>query len=171
MSVFDLCETHCQQVPEFSRALMFSGPFSYLYSEKWVVYFWLIVFQVHIYYVPLVRPHFVGPVLSSKYHSKFGQFILALKLVWPTIINNKNMLQFLLISARGRIQCDWVRKHHMKKTALKKSHNLVTWPNIDMRPSSTFVNQYVNMLEILLISAHGRIQCDWVRKHHMKKLH
>ncbi len=35
MSVSDLCETHCQQVPEFSCALVFSCPFlasCYLYG-------------------------------------------------------------------------------------------------------------------------------------------
>ncbi len=47
----------------------------------------LVAIQVHGFSVPLVRPHVVGQiqgVLSSKYHSKFGQSILALKLVWPT---------------------------------------------------------------------------------------
>ncbi len=50
--------------------------------KKCVVCFWLVVFQVHVFNVPLVRLHLVGQiqgVLSSKYHSKFGQIHLSIE--------------------------------------------------------------------------------------------
>ncbi len=53
----------------FSRFLTLS----YLFSYKWVVHFWLIVFQLHIYNVPLVRPPLVGQI----------QGVMSSLQIWP----------------------------------------------------------------------------------------
>ena len=44
--------------------------------------------QVLFYNVPFGQTTSDPGVLSSKYHSKFGQSILALKLVWPTTLQS-----------------------------------------------------------------------------------
>ncbi len=100
MSVFNLCETHRQQVPYFSCALVFSRLFClnmvpyFLYTHKtvlpvhtyvimeWVVYFLLIAFQVHVFNIPCQDYTFVvriQGVLFSKYYSKFGQIHLSIE--------------------------------------------------------------------------------------------